>query len=136
VPAPGQGAIAVEARADDPWARGAVIALDDPVAAARLAAERALVAALGGGCRLPLGALATVVDEGTGMIDHLAGVVLELTAAVVSPDGARFVRRSLRGTAAEAAALGSRLAAALVEAGADEILRAARAVGTPAPPAP
>ena len=58
VPAPGQGAIAIELRADDARTREAVGAIDDPVTARAVEAERALVAALGGGCQTPIGAVA------------------------------------------------------------------------------
>lgn len=61
-PAAGQGAIAVEVRAGD--APPGVAALDDPVARRATAAERALLAALGGSCDLPLGAYAEVLDDG------------------------------------------------------------------------
>jgi hydroxymethylbilane synthase len=63
-PAPGQGALAVQCRADDSRMRAMLAKIHDPVAAACVAAERALLAALGGGCSLPLGALATVTPTG------------------------------------------------------------------------
>jgi hydroxymethylbilane synthase len=61
VPAPGQGIVAVEIRGDDARTREFVSRLDDPAAGAALAAERALVEALGGGCQTPVGALATTI---------------------------------------------------------------------------
>jgi len=63
-PAPGQGALAVQCRKDDRRVRELLGAIHDPAAAACVAAERALLAALGGGCSLPLGALATVTTSG------------------------------------------------------------------------
>ncbi len=60
LPAPGQGSLAVEVRADDPIARPFVARLDDPATRAAVEAERAFLRASGGGCRAPLGALATV----------------------------------------------------------------------------
>ena len=60
LPAPGQGSLAVEVRADDPTARELVARLDDPATRAAVEAERAFLRASGGGCRAPLGALATV----------------------------------------------------------------------------
>jgi len=60
LPAPGQGALAVEVRAEDPVARPLVARLDDPATRAAVEAERAFLRASGGGCRAPLGALATV----------------------------------------------------------------------------
>jgi hydroxymethylbilane synthase len=116
VPAPGQGIIAMEIRSDDERARSALSALDHPETAAALAAERAIVEAVGGGCRLPLGAIALPADGG-----------LEIHAVVVSPDGGRMVRQSDRGPAADAEAIGRRVGNALRAAGADRILDEARA---------
>ena len=73
---PGQGIVAIEIRLDDEAARAALADLHDEPAGRALAAERALVAALGGGCQLPLGAFASEHD-GT----------LELLAVVASLDG-------------------------------------------------
>jgi len=115
VPAPGQGIVAIEIRqgdAGDDIVRRAVAAIDDPQAGAALAAERALVEALGGGCQTPVGALATPV----------AGEMLELTAVVVALDGSRTVRAQARGSWKEAAALGARAGADLLRDGAGEIL--------------
>jgi hydroxymethylbilane synthase len=116
VPAPGQGIVAIEIRGDDARAAGAVSRIDDPAAGAALAAERALVEALGGGCQTPVGALATAIDDHT----------LELVAVVVALDGSKAVRARERGPTAEAAALGARVGAALLADGADEILADAR----------
>jgi hydroxymethylbilane synthase len=63
LPAPGQGALAVEVRADDPITRPLVARLDDPPTRAAVEAERAFLRASGGGCRAPLGALATVEGD-------------------------------------------------------------------------
>jgi hydroxymethylbilane synthase len=112
VPAPGQGIVAIEIREGDGRARDAAARISDATAEAALAAERALVAALGGGCQTPVGALASPV-EGDG---------LELVAAVVALDGSRAVRAQQRGPRADAAALGSRVGAQLLRDGADEIL--------------
>jgi hydroxymethylbilane synthase len=60
LPAPGQGALAVQVRADDPVARSLAARLDDPATRAAVEAERAFLRASGGGCRAPLGALATL----------------------------------------------------------------------------
>jgi hydroxymethylbilane synthase len=70
-PAPGQGALAVQCRADDPVARPLVERLDDPPTRAAVEAERAFLAASGGGCRAPLGALGTVCD---GTLELLVGL--------------------------------------------------------------
>jgi hydroxymethylbilane synthase len=115
VPAPGQGIVAIEIRANDPDSRRAVERIHDDAAAAALDAERAVVAALGGGCQLPLGALAT-----------LRGGQLELQAVVCSPDGGRVVRAHAHGPAAAAVALGERVAGQLERDGATGILDAVR----------
>jgi len=116
VPAPGQGIVAIEVREDDAAVRRTLAAFDDPATSAALAAERALVQALGGGCQTPIGALASP--------EH--GDALSLVAVVVAVDGSRAVRGHARGTRAEAAALGARLGAQLIADGADEILLEAR----------
>ena len=111
VPAPGQGIVAVETRLDDPDVRGVLQAINDAGAAACFEAERAVVATLGGGCRLPLGAVAV----------H-AGSRLEMQAIVTSLDGTRQIRRRAEGDASRPAELGARLAADLAGAGAIAIL--------------
>jgi hydroxymethylbilane synthase len=111
VPAPGQGILAIEIRASDAAMRALMAALDDAQASAALAAERAVVAALGGGCQLPLGAVA--------MHD---GADLDLHAIVASVDGRRSVRRHGRGPASDPAGLGRRVADELTAAGALAIL--------------
>ena len=115
IPAPGQGIVAVETRADDGETREALRALNDAGAEACFDAERAVVAALGGGCELPLGAIAI----------HSGGA-LDLQAIVTSPDGSRSVRKGAKGDPADAAGLGRRVAAELAAAGAAEILKAVR----------
>lgn len=114
VPAPGQGIVAIEIRAGDEALRQTVGAVTDLTAFAALAAERALVRALGGGCQTPIGALATPLDRET----------LELVAAVAAPDGSRTVRASGRAPVSDGDALGARVARDLIEQGADEILAA------------
>lgn len=114
VPAPCQGIVAIQTRiehAGDPvWQ-----AIDDAAAFACFEAERAVVAALGGGCRLPLGAIA-VHDGGT----------LAMQAIVTTPDGSHSVRRQARGDAAKPAELGRRLADDLARGGATDILNSLR----------
>ena len=90
--------------------------IDDPSAAAALAAERALVQALGGGCQTPIGALASPVE----------GERLHLVAAVVAVDGSRAVRGHATGPRANAVALGAQLGVQLLADGAGEILENAR----------
>jgi hydroxymethylbilane synthase len=111
VPAPGQGIVATEIRSDDEEARRMLQAIHDRAAGAALDAERALVAALGGGCELPLGAIAIP-----------RGQELEMHAAAASADGARVVRRSRRAPIDRADALGRELAGDLADRGARELL--------------
>jgi hydroxymethylbilane synthase len=109
VPAPGQGCLAVQARADDAPTLEAVAPLDHAPSRAALEAERALMARLGGGCALPLGAFAQPAASGMRMV-----------AIVLSPDGARFARAEVEAaTPAEVAELA---ALDLLAGGADEIL--------------
>lgn len=118
VPAPGQGAIAIEIRADDARARAAVAAIDDADTAVALRAERSFVLALGGGCQMPIGGLCRLTDG-----------VLDLMGIVASLDGARFVRHRKLGARHAAADLGRDLAEQLLRDGAAEILAGARAEG-------
>lgn len=127
VPAPGQGIVAVEIRGNDAATRAAVARIDDPAAAAALVAERELVAALGGGCQTPIGALATLVNGGdAGNAED--GDELELVTAVIALDGTRVIRATARGPRHDARAIGARAAAQLLAQGADEILAEAKRV--------
>ncbi|NHC14884.1 hydroxymethylbilane synthase [Motilibacter sp. E257] len=114
LPAPGQGALAVECRADDAATAALLAVLDDPVTRAAVLAERALLAALEAGCAAPVGALGEVAEGDDGPEVYLRGVV-------AAPDGAA-VRLSATGSLADAEALGRRLAADLFEAGAAELM--------------
>ena len=115
VPAPGQGIVAIEIRHDDEAARGTLRPIHDESAGRALAAERAVVAALGGGCQLPLGAFASEQDG-----------KLVMEAIVTSLDGTRSARRSMSGRTSDPDELGRRLAAALDAEGAGELLKAIR----------
>jgi len=117
VPAPGQGIVAIEIRGDDSRARDAVASINDAAAADALAAERALVETLGGGCQTPVGALASI-DGGD----------LEMLAVVAALDGARTVRGRARAARSDAAALGQRLGRQLIADGAGDILADAQRV--------
>jgi hydroxymethylbilane synthase len=117
LPAPAQGALAVECRADDDAARALLQPLDDPSTRAAVTAERALLAALQAGCSAPVGALA----EPAGGADN-AGTELFLHAAVTAVDGSSAVRLSATGASTDAAAIGRRLAAELLAGGADKIM--------------
>ena len=85
LPAPGQGAIALECRANDAETQGLLAAIDHAPSHAALRAERALLAALGGSCHSPIAALTTA-----------DGADLVLRAALFSPDGAERVEATLR----------------------------------------
>jgi len=110
-PAVGQGALAIETRAGHGDAERICRALDHAETRLAVAAERALLAALGGGCQVPIGAYAQV-----------DGDEVRLTAVVCTPDGDRLLRRNATGATLDPESLGNRLAQELLGAGADEIL--------------
>ena len=111
LPAPGQGALAVQCRADDLETLELLGAIHDPLAAAAVDAERAFLASLGGGCSLPVAAFAQK-NNGT----------IILTGAVISPDGKQSIR--LSAVDQEPQKLGQRLAELVLERGAAEWLKA------------
>jgi hydroxymethylbilane synthase len=115
LPAPAQGALAVECRDDDGELRELLAALDDPGTRAAVTAERALLAELEAGCSAPVAALAEVADGDDGLEIYLRG-------AVFSPDGRFGVRLSRTGTLADAERIGRLLAADLLAEGADSVL--------------
>jgi hydroxymethylbilane synthase len=120
-PAVGQGALGIEARADDLVTLKALSYLEDPWARLTVTAERALLRGLGGGCQIPIAS--TVSHEGEQM---------RLTALVIRPDGQEFIKESLlsesisgleRSKAIMAAeVLGKKAAAALLDKGAARLL--------------
>lgn len=114
-PSPGQGIIAVEHVAGRVDVAAALAPIRDADAADALTAERAVVLTLGGGCQMPIGAIARV-----------AGSTISIDAVVIAPDGSRALRRTVAGPRASAAVLGESLARSLLEAGAAGILDAAR----------
>lgn len=114
LPEPGQGALAIEARADDDDTLKMVRALEDPVSRSCVDAERSFLRALGGGCRVPIAAYASCHD-GT----------LTLDGAVIAPDGHEALRGTLDGPMTEPAALGDRLARQLESQGARRLLNSA-----------
>ncbi len=116
VPAPGQGSLALEVRTDDDEARAAVAELTDVAALAELTAERAAVAALGADCFTPVGVNA-----------RLDGSELECSGYAGLRDGSEWVRDTVRGEAAGAAALGAMLAQRMLAAGAGDVLERAGA---------
>ncbi len=111
LPAPAQGALAVECRDDDVAVLDAVRRLDDAPTRAAVTAERALLAELEAGCSAPVGAHATVTGSGEELLVHLTGTVVSL-------DGRTRVRNSVTGTAGDAEDVGRRLARDLLAAGA------------------
>ncbi|MER7164792.1 hydroxymethylbilane synthase [Micromonospora sp. NPDC000207] len=124
LPAPAQGALAVECRIDDSDLVELLSVLDHAPSRAAVTAERALLATLEAGCSAPVAAYAIVAEgEPTGS-DADSDVVHEiyLRGAVISPDGARDIRLSRTGTPADAAEIGKALAAELLDLGADSIL--------------
>jgi hydroxymethylbilane synthase len=115
LPAPAQGALAVECRVDDQELVGLLGMLDHAPSRAAVTAERALLATLEAGCSAPVAAYAELAEGETGDEIYLRG-------AVISPDGTRDLRLSRTGTPADAAEIGKALAAELLDLGADSIL--------------
>ena len=111
LPAPAQGALAVECRVDDRLS-DVLSTVDDRVSRATVEAERALLATLEGGCSAPVAGLAEASGRGE----------IYLRGAVLSPDGRAALRLSRTGTLADPASLGRLLAEDLLRAGADTVL--------------
>ena len=116
LPAPGQGALAVECRADDADIIAAVAKLDDPETRAAVTAERAVLEELQAGCAAPVGALAEIVEELDGSLE------VSLRAFVGSPEGGFELRRSEVGPIADAHEVGLRLARTLLADGAADVV--------------
>ena len=110
MPAPGQGALAVECRASDADLAELLASVDDPVSHRATSAERAVLAALHAGCSAPVGAYAAGTE------------LLHLTAVVAAVDGGSAVRASASGPAGEAARLGADVAAELLRRGAAQYM--------------
>jgi hydroxymethylbilane synthase len=110
-PAVGQGALAVETRDDGGAAHQVCSRLDHAQTRAAVTAERALLATLGGGCQVPIGAYARIID-GT----------LQIDAVVVSPEGDAIVRRGSSGPVSMAESIGTALGDELLAMGGREIL--------------
>ncbi|WP_432476379.1 hydroxymethylbilane synthase [Nocardioides sp. GXQ0305] len=117
LPAPGQGALAVECCSDDLGLAADLAALEDSSSRAAVDAERAVLATLEGGCSAPIGALAEVVEGDDG--DELW-----LRAVALSHDGTLSVRMSASGDPADAAGVGTRLAGEMLADGAAELTAA------------
>ena len=115
LPAPAQGALAIECRADDEEVVALLAALEHPDSRTAVDAERALLAHLEGGCTAPVGALALVSEGDDGPELYLRGLVAAL-------DGTDAVRLSATGPTSDAAGVGRRLAAELLDLGAADLM--------------
>jgi hydroxymethylbilane synthase len=119
LPAPAQGALAVECRADDESTLELLAALDDPGTRACVLAERTTLSALEAGCSAPVAAYAELAEGDD-------GAELYLRASVTAIDGSDGVRGSATGPVGDAERLGRELAADLLDRGAAELMAAAR----------
>ncbi len=115
LPAPGQGALACQVRADDHGLAELLSTIEDPTSRAEVDAERAFLGAFGTGCQTPIAALGRV-----------SGARLTLEGLVVSPDGRESVRVTASGPVDDAAALGAALAAEALREGAAALIEAGR----------
>ncbi|MQA33106.1 hydroxymethylbilane synthase [Modestobacter roseus] len=120
LPAPAQGALAVECRTEDSRVRELLAVLEDPATRACVAAERAVLAALEAGCSAPVAASAELAEDEHGAAE------LYLRASVTAIDGSDGIRGSLTGPAVEAEALGRQLAAELLDRGAAALMATPR----------
>lgn len=114
LPAPGQGALALEVRLGDDLAEELAYSLHDPLSFARVQAERAFLRGLGAGCLAPVGALAQVLEDGT----------LRLEGVLLSEDGKSYIRAEIEGEPGEAEELGLELAQDVLAQGGRELLGA------------
>jgi hydroxymethylbilane synthase len=147
-PAAGQGALGIEIREGDITTRKHLEFMDDPAARAATTCERALLNSLGGGCQVPIGALAEFrpsrdlkendlsrsVDEPRKESALANGILLHLEAIVADRDGSRVLRES--GDGKDPIELGNEVGAALLRRGGDEILEAVYGHGFAVPPQP
>ena len=113
LPAPGQGALAVQCRADDSSTLELLAALDDLPTRSAVTAERAFLSGLGGGCSVPVAAYGSMISD--------QSPVISLTGLVISEDGKKVVK--VTGEGVDASALGKKLAQTAIEQGAGEILK-------------
>lgn len=112
LPAVGQGALAIEARADDETTLSLIAFLDDAATRVAARAERAFLARVEGGCQVPVGVYAEAADE-----------ALEMEAVIASIDGERLYRRKKAGSTLDAEKIGRALAEELLAMGGKEILQ-------------
>jgi hydroxymethylbilane synthase len=112
LPAPGQGALAVQCRADDKETLALLSNLEDEFTRKAVNAERAFLSGLGGGCSVPVAAYAVISKQSS---------AISLTGLVISEDGKKVVKVAGEGT--DALTLGKELAQRAIEQGAGEILK-------------
>ena len=112
LPAVGQGALAIEARAADEATLSLIAFLDDAATRTAARAERAFLARVEGGCQVPVGVYAEAADE-----------ALEMEAVIASIDGERLYRKKKAGSALDAEKIGRALAEELLAMGGKEILQ-------------
>jgi hydroxymethylbilane synthase len=112
LPAISQGALGLEGRADDQFVRNLVGRLEDPAARIAVAAERAFLERLEGGCQVPIAAHATIDNQ-----------TLTLQGLIATVDGARLIRGSEEGSIGQARKVGTTLAERLLSLGGREILK-------------
>ena len=122
-PAAGQGALGIEIRVGDEPTREHLAFLDDPAARATTTCERALLNKLGGGCQVPIGAFAELIDG-----------QLELTAIVAQPDGSVILRETQSGR--DPITLGEEVGDILLQRGATRILQEVHGSAAAAPQQP
>ncbi|MFC1761240.1 hypothetical protein ACFL6U_04075 [Planctomycetota bacterium] len=111
LPAPAQGVLAIQVRKDDDAVRELVVQIDDPDARATASAERAVLAALHGGCSIPLGVYA-----------QLEGDTMHLDAMIADMAGETYIRHTLSVPLSEVSAGTQQLAQHLLDAGGQKIL--------------
>jgi len=116
LPAPGQGALGIEVRDDDDFAREMVAPLNDPACRVEVRAERAFLRRLEGGCTVPAGALGTLETDGR----------LRLRGVVADPEGRAIFREMRDGSPSDPEILGAVLADKLLSQGADKLLAGLR----------
>jgi len=124
-PAAGQGALGIEIRDGDTTTRQHLVFLNDAAARAATTCERALLNCLGGGCQVPIGALA-----------EMRNGKLHLEAIVADPDGSKLLRESRDGDVNYPERLGNEAGEELLRRGGDEILEAVYGRGLAVPPQP
>lgn len=112
LPSVGQGALGIEARSDDAGIKALVSRLIHPDTTTRVLAERAFNTRLNGGCQVPIGGHAILLDSGRLWLRGMVGL----------PDGSRMMRDEIMGPALECEALGVTLAERMLRNGADQIL--------------